>query len=67
MRRFLVGATDATGATGVIDKFWILLLAFAKETRNDLRRLRPDILARYYLRQSEFDAWLKAVEDARRK
>lgn len=39
--------------------------AFLTAARNDLRRLRPEILARYQLRQSEFDAWLAVVREAR--
>lgn len=35
--------------------------AFAIAARRDLVGLRPDILARYSLRQSEFEAWVQAV------
>ncbi|MBC7673893.1 MAG: Fic family protein [Polaromonas sp.] len=41
--------------------------AFLTAARNDLRRLRPEILARYQLRQSEFDAWLAVVREARQR
>ena len=35
--------------------------AVAAEAHNDLRSLRPDVLARYALRRSEFDRWADAV------
>jgi len=35
--------------------------AFAIAARRDLVGLRPDILARYSLRQSEFETWVKGV------
>lgn len=39
--------------------------AFAHAVRRDLRGLRADILARYQLRESEFEAWARAVGDRR--
>ncbi|WP_434478900.1 Fic family protein [Gemmatimonas sp.] len=36
--------------------------AFVVAARRDLRVLRPDILARYQLRMSEFDAWKQATD-----
>lgn len=39
--------------------------AFALSARRDLESLRPDILARYYLRISEFESWSKNVRDRR--
>ena len=41
--------------------------AFITAARNDLGRLRPDILARYQLRESEFHAWLAVVGEARQR
>lgn len=40
-------------------------VAFAAEAAGDLRFLRPDILARYSLRRSEFDRWADAVTEWR--
>jgi hypothetical protein len=39
--------------------------AFAGAARKDLLSLRPDILARYSLRKSEYDRWSAAVLDRR--
>lgn len=41
--------------------------AFAIEASADLRQLRPDVLARYALRKSEFDRWADATADRRTK
>lgn len=40
--------------------------AVASEARQELRALRPEFLARYALRQREYDAWVQEVASARR-
>jgi hypothetical protein len=39
--------------------------AVAEEALHDLRALRPEFLARYSLRQREYDAWARSVASAR--
>jgi hypothetical protein len=38
---------------------------FVAEAERDMRALRPEIIARYSLRKSEFDRWAEAVADRR--
>jgi hypothetical protein len=38
---------------------------FVAEAERDMRALRPEIIARYSLRKSEFDRWAGAVADRR--
>lgn len=42
-------------------------IAFSTAVRTELRSLRPDILARYNLRKSEFEAWLALAGDIRKR
>ena len=42
-------------------------IAFIAAVRTELRGLRPDILARYNLRKSEFEAWLSLAGEARKR
>jgi hypothetical protein len=41
------------------------LAAVVNEAQKDLRALRPELLARYALRQCEYDAWARATATAR--